>query len=1031
MKINLNVAIDTLIDGGASHSFMKQAIAEQLLLPINTADTKSVSIGNNEKISTLGSVSATFTWNKTAFTHKFHLLPDLPFPCILGVDFICLADLLLDIPRGKIYQRKQFEDPVHMQNAAYLCAIHGLNTSQDSQMKALISEYSSVLNDKIGCTNLMQCKLEVAGDPIAQKPYRVSPFKRQLISQHVRKMIACNIIQESKSEWASPVNLVKQNNDYRFTVDYRKINARIPSDPYAVPHMDSFFERLSTARYFSKIDLRKGYWQIPLHPDSIKYTAFICHEGKYEFLRMPFGFSNAVAEFQRFINNLLKDARGTFADPYLDDILIYSDTWEDHMKHLRFVLDRLREANLTANVEKCEFGKTTVTYLGFIISPEGLRTDPEKTKAIRDYPIPKSLDKAPSLRRFIGMCSCYRTFIPNFTRIADPLLKLLRDDTPYCWDEPQQSAFDQLKHLISHSVTLALPDFNKKFTLRTDASLTGLGAVLSQQQEDGKDRPIAFASRSLSKTERNYHATELEGLAIIWALKKFRHFLEGREFFLQTDSRALTYINSMKDVNSKFMRWALLIQDFRPIISHISGVRNAVADALSRAPVGEPEDEDPPSYESPPTDASLLTLTTVCPALSIVELSRTQQADPETQSLICALPQHFAIEDGILYKQGNSGTLLPFISRSLRPAVLEFFHDAPTAGHLGVRKTIARLFRRVFWFGMQEDIYKYIRSCKICQAVKNPNTLPPGSMQPVVPQGPWDILALDLMGPLPRTARGNIFLLVVTDHFSKWVELFGLRNATAPLVARTVEREIFCRFGAPNQLITDNATNLKGKAFGNIIQAWNIKQRFTSPYHQQANITERVNQNIRAMLSSYCNSKHNKWDEYLPETALALRTAIHDSTGFSPALLNFGREPKLPSDNVRANPSTDTDSRIEYASQLIERLSSLYAQAKINMDKARSMQKKNYDKRHTAMTFQVNDLVLVKTHVLSDKLTKVTKKLALRWEGPYKILKQETPVSYQLIKLTPGSKPETQNVKNLKPYFDRPSLSDCFTEESN
>ncbi|OXA42471.1 Transposon Ty3-G Gag-Pol polyprotein [Folsomia candida] len=908
-----------------------------------------------------------------------------------------------------------------------MSTLHGLQPLQRAEISSLLNEFPAVMSEKIGRTTLTQCELTVTDNPIAQRAYRVSPHKRTLITQHVKKMLELGIIRESNSPWASPINLVKQGDEYRCTLDYRKLNKCIPNDPFYIPHMDSLLERLGPARFFTKIDLRKGYWQIAMHPDSIKYTAFICHEGKYEFLRMPFGLSIAVAKFQRFVNNLLKNARGVFADAYLDDIIIYSSTWKEHLKHVRFVLEQLQAAGLTANVAKCSFGLTTISYLGFIISPDGVSTDPRKTSSILEFPIPHNPKE---VKRFLGLCGWYRHFIKHFSSKSEPLNALLRGTQLFIWGEAQQKAFDLLKQELIHTVTLALPDFHKPFVLRTDASGVGLGAVLSNRDLDGTDRPIAFASRSLSHAERNYDGPELEGLAIIYAFKKFEHYLDGREFHLETDARALTYIHKHKDVNSKIMRWALRIQDFQFTVSHIAGTQNVVADALSRAPTDPPHVDELEDHMLVPTNSTFLALlqAPVTPLLTLPAIRTAQDADPEVQALLTDLPESFSLSDGILYKNGKNTARLPFIPQAMRRSVLHFFHDSPLAGHLGYRKTMARLLRRVFWFGMHEDIYAYIRSCATCQAVKNPTSKPHGSLQSVLPQGPWDMLAMDLMGPLPRSANRNTYLLVVVDHFSKWVELFALKDATAPLIARTLEREIFCRFGAPASILSDNATNFRGKVLANLMKAWGIEQKFTTTYHPQGNITERVNRNLRAMLSAYTHSKHSKWDEFLPETALALRTAVHSSTGFSPALLNLGREPKLPLDYA-VNPvhSDGFDSRIDYSTKLIDRLASLYSQAKLNIEKSCEEQKRHYDKRHKNITFKPNDLVLLKTHHLSKKSEKFSKKLAIRWDGPFRIVAQLTPVTYTIVKMVPDAQPTIHNVKHLKPFFDRPShLSDYF-----
>ncbi len=863
--------------------------------------------------------------------------------------------------------------------------------------------------------------MEVEGPPIAQRPYPVSAQKRAIIKEHISEMLKLEIIVPSNSEWASPITMHTRDNgkSWRFTCDYRKLNQRTKSDPFPFNRVDLLIHRLGEAAFLSVIDLKKGYWQVNMHPDSEQYTSFICDEGKFSFKRISFGLKTAASVFQRLVNKVLGKARGIFAEAYLDDIIIYSKSWSEHIEHIRYVLEQLKKAGLTVNPVKCQFGKTEIKYLGFIVSPEGVRVDRDKIAPILDYPAPKTVKQ---VRRFLGMCGWYRHYIEHYADIALPLNNLIGKNKSFIWTTEQARAFDKLKNLIANSVTLAFPNLKEKFIVRTDASDYGVSGVLAQKIQ-GLERPIAFASRSLSKTEQVYHASERECVGILFALKKFELYLDGQEFILETDNSALTWLHSMRDVNSKFVRWALRIQDFQPTISHCPGRLNVVADALSRAPTGKSEDVDenkegmyPPIQCSPPSILCSLTS-----SITLDMLKSEQQQDKETQALLLNMPEGFVVQEGILYKYGKHGGRIPFITKSLRSAVLEYFHDRPESGHLGVRKTVQRLIRRVFWFGMQEDIYTYILSCPTCQKCKNPSTKPSGQMASVKSSGPWDLLAMDLMGPLPRTRRGNTQLLVVVDHFSKWVELFPIRKATATAVANKLEQEIFCRWGAPSALLSDNGTQFTSKIVKKVCQNWGIKQKFTTFYHPQANITERINRNIVAIIRTYVERKHAKWDEFLPEVGLALRTAVSDTTGYSPCMLNLGREISTLFDrSLEDEDDYEFQSRIEHKNSLIENLESVYAKARLSIEKAQSQQKLNYDRRHKNVTFQVGELVCLRTHHKSNKSRKIMKKLSHRWTGPYVVTKIISPLTYEIAEKESDKVVGTHNIKNLKKYFDRP-----------
>jgi len=740
---------NALLDTGASHSIIQSKVANLLKLKTLDSNVSEIIIGNSCTVKPVGSCKIKFKFSNQIFSHNFLIMSDLPFPVVLGSDFIFKSKTIIDLSQGYYFLRNKSHCKLSFRNSELLLALQGLSDHQQADLDKLLSKFPDVLSNTVGSTDLVQCELKVTGEPKSQKPYPVSPMKRDIIRTQVQQMIDMGVIRPSTSPWASPIHLKKENDAYRFTMDLRELNKKTISDPFPIPRIDALLHRLGEATFISKIDLKKGYWQIKMHPDSIKYTAFICDQGKFEWLRMPFGLKTAPSIFQRFMNKVLGDARGIFAEAYLDDIVIFSNSWVDHIKHINYIMEQLRRAGLTVNIDKCDFGKTKVKYLGFIITPEGVSTDPDKIDAVVRYPRPKS---SKDIKKFLGLCGWYRHFIDKFSDIAEPLNNMLSKDKKFSWQTEQEDAYQTLKSLIANSVVLAYPDFSRPFILRTDASSVGLGCVLGQMTIDGFERPIAFASRSLSKTERNYHPTERECLGIVWALKKFEHYLEGQVFSLQTDNRALLWLNSMKDVNSKFMSWSLKIQDFQPQITHIPGKLNVVADILSRATVGEPEEEDNKEVMHPPIEISQVRL--FCSLTSTIDLNRIrneQQSDPESLLILPTLPFGFIHSNPILFKITSNELKLPFIPKSLRSEIVSYFHDLPHAGHMWFRKTMARISRRVNWPSLHEEVFNFIKSCLVCPTNKNPNHLSNGNMQPNKRYGPWDMLALDLMGPLPTT----------------------------------------------------------------------------------------------------------------------------------------------------------------------------------------------------------------------------------------------------------------------------------------
>ncbi|CAM4327748.1 unnamed protein product, partial [Lepidochelys olivacea] len=438
-----------------------------------------------------------------------------------------------------------------------------------------------------GRTNLTVHRVQTGSHPpIRCSPFRVTGKTAQDLEREVRDMLVLGVIQPSASPWASPVVLVpKKDGSVRFCVDYWKLNAITVSDAYPMPRPDELLDKLGGARYLTTMDLTKGYWQVPLDADAWLKSAFITPLGLYEFLTLPFGLKGAPATFQRLVDQLLRGME-SFAVAYIDDICVFSQTWEDHVSQVRQVLDRLQGAGLTVKAEKCKVGMAEVSYLGHRVGSGRLKPEPAKVEVIRDWPAPHTKKQ---VQAFIGMAGYYRRFVPHFSAIATPITELCKKGKPdkVVWTEQCQVAFRALKKALVSGPVLANPDFDKPFVVFTDASDTGLGAVLMQEDEKGERHPIVYLSKKFLPREQHYAAIEKECLAMVWALKKLEPYLFGRHFTIYTDHSPLTWLQQMKGANAKLLRWSLLLQDYDMDVVHVKGSANLIADALSRR--GGPE----------------------------------------------------------------------------------------------------------------------------------------------------------------------------------------------------------------------------------------------------------------------------------------------------------------------------------------------------------------------------------------------------------------------------------------------------------
>ena len=461
-----------------------------------------------------------------------------------------------------------------------------VDKGQGERIKKIVGKYRDlcVINTaELGRTDIVRHRINT-GDhgPIKGKPYRVdNEDKRKIIKNEIEKMEKAGVIRKSYSPWSSPVVIVeKKDGSKRFCVDYRKINQITIPDAHPLPRIDDMLEQFETAKWFTSIDLASGYWQIAMEKEDIQKTAFTCGYGLYEFVVMPFGLTNAPATFQRLMNHILMEYLDEFVVVYIDDILIYSKTFDEHLKHLERVFEKLKEAKLMIKLKKCKFGEQNIEFLGHIIGRDGIKPDPEKIEKIKNLKAPNNLTE---LRSVLGLCSYYRRFVKNFSKIVKPLNKLLKKHIKYEWTKEQQKALEILKQKLIEYPILIQPDFEKPFILAVDASGNALGAVLSQLNEEGNEAVIAYASRTMNSAEQNYPITEQECLAVVWGIEHFHKYLMNRKFTVITDHSALKGLTNMKVIpKGRRARWLMNLQRYNFEIKHKPGKSNKNADALSR-----------------------------------------------------------------------------------------------------------------------------------------------------------------------------------------------------------------------------------------------------------------------------------------------------------------------------------------------------------------------------------------------------------------------------------------------------------------
>ena len=477
------------------------------------------------------------------------------------------------------------QQPIKLQNSQILndlgTKLSHLPLVQRKELAEVITQYREVFRDVPSKTNLIEHDVDVGDSaPIKQHPYRVSPMKKELLDKEVQYMLKNDIIEESQSNWSSPCILVpKHDGGFRFCTDFRKVNDKTKSDSFPIPRIADCIDQIGNAKFVSTFDMLKGYWQVPLTQRAREISAFVTPSGLYQYKVMPFGMKNAPATFQRMVNKLVRDIDG--CEGYIDDVVIFSDNWSDHIRQIERFFQIMREAKLTINLMKSEFGKATVKYLGHIVGQGQVRPLDAKIQTIVKYPIPTSRKE---LARFLGMAGYYRNFCLNFSEIAAPLTNLLSKKVKFVWTDDCQMAFDKVKLLLQKSPVLKSPDYEKPFKLIIDSSDVGTGSVLVQEASDGLDHPVSYFSKKFLKYQKNYSVVEKETLGLVLALEHFDVYLGSTPFKIKvyTDHNPLTFLKTMKNKNQRLVRWSLALQEYNLEIQHIPGSENVVADALSR-----------------------------------------------------------------------------------------------------------------------------------------------------------------------------------------------------------------------------------------------------------------------------------------------------------------------------------------------------------------------------------------------------------------------------------------------------------------
>ena len=993
--------------------------------------------------------------------------------------------------------------PFHLRT---LCEDACSNRTEEEKRKItelLVKHEQAFSKDEydLGRTHLAEHVIDT-GDakPIRYPPRRVPLAFADEERQVIENMEKQGIIRKSYSCWSSPLCLVrKKNGKVRPCIDYRAVNKVTQTDNFPIPRTRDCLDAVAGAKVFSTFDVTSSYHQIPVREEDIPKTAFITKYGLYEHCTMPMGMKNSSATFQRCMEAALHGLQWITCLIYLDDVVVFASSFEEHLERVDVVLDRIEMAGLKLKPEKCHIFKESVHFLGNVISAVGVCPSPDNVAKIQQFAVPKDVSQ---VRALVGMGSYYRRHIKDFSGMMKPVIDLTKKGKEFKWTEQCQEAFEKLKEALISPEIMAYPLDEGEYFLDCDASGYAIGGVLSQMQ-DGVERVIAYGSKMLNKAERNYCVTDKELLSLRYFVEYYRQYLLGRKFTVRTDHRALVYLCSFKEPRGRLARYLEILAAYDFVIEYRKGGSHSNADGMSRCvspwdcqcnevdtveplkcgpckrcekracdmkssllvgcqemkleEICEPDvgaegvvplglthlrsgNNTVENVECVPTgglivekeigsiqglkndegvrvvetrsrskqeevkqsnsaggkpgrntsSSTVLLDRTILSSYSDLDLAKCQKSDPDIELIYESLlsgrkrppgvevavkssaARHYwviwnslTIKEGMIYKEslqknGLSRFYQLLVPRKLKNEVLKEVHDGRMGGHFGCRKTYEKVKQKYYWFEMKDDVNNWVLKCDICSADKVPQKKPKAPLGSIGVGATLATLSTDMMGPFPITPRQNRYILVVTDHFTKWVEVFAVPDQTAATTANVILNEVIARYGAPLSIHSDLGSNYESVIFKELCRLMEVRKTRTSVRNPKGNgQAEKFNKTLVRMIKAYLKGEQENWDLNLGCLAAAYRATPHSSTGLSPNFMMLGREVRIPAE-LKSGVTGDVDGNMvtsygEYVNWLRDRMQVAHEIARSHLQSAARYHKYAYDTRLRHLSYDPGD----------------------------------------------------------------------------
>ncbi|XP_064461755.1 uncharacterized protein K02A2.6-like [Ornithodoros turicata] len=838
--------VKVVIDTGTKHNLMPEKLFRRLYKnhkELFDTKMKFYAYGQEKPLQCTGYFMSRITWNDKTEVHKIYVIKEC-------------GEFLFG-------SKSSFELGILLKpSTVQAVKAHTVPTSESTRVQPIQKLVQDNENLFQGLGTIKNYHHVVTVDktvaPVAQRLRRIPYALKEAVSQEIENMLELGIIEESKegSPWVSNILVVPKENteEIRLCVDLREVNKCVIRQRHPVPTIDGLLGEMNGAKVFAKLDLKRGFWQVEIAPESRYLTTFITHHGCYQFRKVPFGLSSAPEAFQQAMDMILRGLDGVVW--YLDDIIVHGTNDDELTQRLKNVFARFQEYGVKLNKRKCLFGVPSVNILGHVVSKDGIKPDPQKIQAIVDAPQPKNVDE---LKSFLGTCNFVRKFVPGYAMLAEPLHNLTKKSVPWEWTETVDQAFEHLKLKLAEQPCLAFYDLEAETEVITDASPVGIGGILMQRQKDGSMKPIAYASRSLTDTERRYSQIEREALGCVWAIEHFHIYLWGRSFILTTDHKPLIYmLNSEKAVNLpprvRRLSWRLLPYSYK--IQFIKGQEN-IADMLSRLPLPGMQGS---TYAEEYVSRICSTQSEELKAVTLQELQKASCDDKEIkiiQRVVITGKWPVQSSSEILHFKKLADELSVFenlllrgervvVPRKLRKRVLQVAHEV----HQGIVRTKQILRQRFYWTNMDSDVQELLRSCTAC-TLNQPLKADYPFQTVELPPEPWTKLGMDLVGPI-----GSDFILTVIDYYSSFPEAFVMRDTSSSSIKVRL-RTLFSRMGYPSEIVTDNGRQFISHEMEEFFSCCGIKHIRCSPYYPQSNgKIERFHRYLKKQLS--CATAENK-----------------------------------------------------------------------------------------------------------------------------------------------------------------------------